>query len=100
MAKITKTTLKAFIRNNKNHLFIKHLSRFDGMTDCVESINGDYAPVTFTDNFMENTLGIEGVWLVTTSGGNRFHEHENEKFEGFTVHNCCGSFIIAVKKNI
>lgn len=34
MSKITRSTIKSFIKNNFNNLYIKTKSRFDGMSDC------------------------------------------------------------------
>lgn len=36
MSKITRTTLKTFIRKNDGNLYIMTKSSFDGMTDCVQ----------------------------------------------------------------
>jgi len=34
--KITRATLKSFIKKNKCQLYVKVVSSFDGMTDCVQ----------------------------------------------------------------
>lgn len=95
--KITLATLKKFIKENKFDLFLKRKSEFSGMTDGLEFIKEEFSPVTFTNSNLENTLGIEGVWVV---GGSRnyFTTFENEAYIGIDVYNCCGNFILTVKK--
>ena len=94
MSKITKTTLKSFIRKNAGNLHVKVRSRFDGMTDCVQSVEDTFTPAEPAGH-VEHTLGIAGVWLV---GGSRnsFDAFEADGFRGITVYNCCGSFVVAV----
>ena len=94
--KITLATLKSFI--NKNQVYIKMESSFDGMSDMVEyDRNAKYTPAQKTDDHIKSTLGIKGLWLV---GGSRnyFRYFEDETFYGIDVTNCCGSSLIAVKK--
>lgn len=99
MSKITKATFKAFIRKNQGKLFIKNLSSFDGMTDCVEfSKNPEFRPTKKSELYCpENTCDISGVWLVDGSG-NRFSSYDDEKYVGISCYNCCGSFIIGIEK--
>lgn len=92
MAKITMATLKAFIRKNENNLFVNVLSSFDGMTDCVESVDMDYKKVDAS-----NALGHGGVWVVGSSR-DYITAYEDENYIGFRVSNCCGCGIIAAKK--
>lgn len=95
-SKITLATVKSFIRKNEA-LFILCKSSFDGMTDGVETIRGArFEPAVKTTRFVENTLGIEGAWVV---GGSRnyFRPFISDEFVGIEVFNCCGSFVLAVK---
>lgn len=94
--KITLATLKKFIRENKSNLLLKRKSEFSGMTDGLEFIKEEFSPVTFTNSNLENTLGIEGVWVV---GGSRnyFTPFVSETHIGIDVYNCCGNFILTVK---
>lgn len=46
MAKITRSTIKSFIKNNFNNLYIKTKSRFDGMSDCLESVDDGFNKVS------------------------------------------------------
>ena len=97
--KITKATFKSFIRKNAGELYIKNLSSFDGMTDCVERIEGaQFRPVNVSEiNCPSNTCGIAGVWLV---GGSRnsFTLYDDGEYQGIECYNCCGNFIVGVKK--
>ena len=100
MSKITKATLKSLIKNNKNVLYISKISSFNGMTDGVDYRNKEdrgFIPVKFTERNLENTLGIEGAWLVH-GRGNLYTEINENGFKGIEVYNCCGTFILAVKK--
>lgn len=93
--KITKATFKKFIRENENRLLIKVNSSFDGMTDGIQYFMGDFREVQKIERHTENTLGIEGLWLV---GGGRdyFEEYVDLHVRGFKVINCCGSQTIAI----
>ena len=94
--KITLATLKSFI--NKNEVYVKMESSFDGMSDMVEyDKNAKYMPAQKTDSNIANTLGVNGLWVV---GGSRnyFKYFEDENFYGIDVYNCCGSSLIAIKK--
>jgi len=92
--KITKATFKSFIRKNSNRLHVKVCSRFDGMTDCVQSVADSFTPAQ-PDGNISNTLGISGVWLVGDSR-DYFEPFEADGFSGIKVVNCCGSFVVAV----
>ena len=91
--KITLATVKSFIRKNANRLFAKTCSRFDGMTDCVQQVEGD----TFTQISAENALGIKGVYIVGNSR-DHFSSFENDSYIGFEIYNCCGRGILAISK--
>jgi len=95
--KITRTTVKGFLKRNEGKLYLRVTSRFDGMQDCVAQLDGDFAPAIPTTRHLGNSLGIEYAWFV---GGGRdyFSLYEDEKYEGICVSNCCGDFILAVKK--
>jgi len=97
--RITKATLKAFIRKNAKNLYIRQESSFDGMTDGTEYHKGaqfnqvDEKTINMSN---ENTLGIKGVWLVGSSN-NYFSAYEKDGFTGIHVYNCCGTFTVAIK---
>jgi hypothetical protein len=85
-------TIKSFINKNSDNLFVKKISSFDGMTDCVQSVKDDFKKVT-----KENALGLKGVYIVGSSS-DHITNFENDDFIGFEIYNCCGEGIIAIKK--
>ena len=93
--KITRTTIKSFIKKHRGELFINVLSVFDGMVDGVQEVKGGFAPAAYTEKgYSDNNLGIYGAWFVG-HGGDYFTAYDNGAFKGFRVSNCCGSFILA-----
>lgn len=99
--KITKATFKGFIRKNQDRLYLNEKWNFDGMVDgCVECHRGfrqaQGEPTSW--NSAENTLGIEGLWLVG-GGGDSFAAYDDGVFAGIEYYNCCGAGILAVKKS-
>lgn len=101
--KITLSTVKAFIKKHRENLFINVTSKFDSMTDGVESVKGGFAKVEEDKTeskgitYHEATLGIKGAWFVRGSR-DYFTHFENSEFTGIEVYNSCGSFILAIKK--
>jgi len=97
MAKITKATLKSFIKKNQGKLYISNKSSFDGMYDYVMPSGDNSFTLSMAAGYPnENNLGIQGVWLV---GGSRnsFLEVTVGGFKGINVYNCCGEFTLAVR---
>lgn len=95
--KITKATIKSFIRKNIDNLYINVQSSFDGMTDCCESREGGFTKAVTTQDHPEHTIGVSGAWFVGDSR-DYFSAFENDTFKGYEVYNCCGHFNLAVKK--
>jgi len=94
--KITKATLKSFIRKNKEKLFINVKSEFDGMTDGLESRHEGFVKAHYdTAVDPKYCLGVSGVWMTHR---NYFYPYNDGTFEGIEYMNCCGSAILAVKK--
>ncbi len=94
MKKITLATIKSFIKKTPD-LHISIQSHFDGMQDCVtSSIDKSFALAQRDAKFIENTMGIHGAWFVKGSR-DYFSEYKDDKFFGYTVSNCCGTFVIA-----
>jgi hypothetical protein len=96
--KITLATVKEFIKKNETALFVKKESSFDGMSDMVEFDKAaEFKAARKTENHIQCTLGIDGVWVV---GGSRnwFKKFENENFIGIEINNCCGTSLIGIKK--
>jgi len=94
MSKPTVATLKSFIAKNRANLFIKQKSQFDGMCDgVVYDVNAGFVAATASDGY-KHTLGVNGVWVV---GGDWITPFDSEGFRGYSVSNCCGSFVLAVR---
>jgi len=98
MKKITKATIKSFVKKNFDNLYIRNVSKFDGMVDMVvTNRNAEFrkaVPANNNDN--KYNLGIDGIYLV--NGRNCFVAIEDETYIGYNVYNCCGEFNIAIKK--
>lgn len=97
MKKITKATFKSFVKKAGLDLLIKVESDFNGMIDCVETIEDAKFEKIRTEEYNEYSLGIVGVWLVG-SNRNRFYAYEDNNVIGIKCYNCCGSFIVAIAK--
>lgn len=98
MRKITLATFKKFVRENRGELEVLVTSEFNGMTDGVDYHRAPRWVVNpAEDNHVSNTLGVAGVWLVLGSR-DRFSAYEDSERAGIKVYNCCGSFIVAVRK--
>ena len=98
--RITLATIKSFIKKNRANLYINQKSRFDEMIDCVTSTGNDdfeLAQVPDVRSNHKECLGIKGAWFVFNSR-DYFKKYEDNKFTGFEVSNCCGSFILAIPK--
>jgi len=94
----TMATIKSFIRKNPA-LYIKNLSNFDGMVDCVMPCNDQgFRPVSAPEQGYnpENKLGIRGAWFVL-GGGDRVYDYSEAGFTGYEVYNSCGNFVLAIK---
>jgi hypothetical protein len=98
MKKITRATIKSWIKRNFDNLYVKKCSRFDGMTDGIETIkNAGFEVIERTSEHLERTFGIKGVWFVG-DGRDWWTEYNDEEFTGWDIHNCCGSFVLAIRK--
>lgn len=95
MKKITKTTLKAFIRQAGTRLYVKEISVFDSQIDCITHLKKEWAKAKTDQSCLSYTLGICGVWVTSNTG---YRVWENEEFVGVYWYNCCGSGIVAVKR--
>jgi len=94
--KITMATVKSFIRKSGDNLYVNIKTEFSGMSDgCEQNHKGFYKAVKST--FHKQDLGVSGAWIVGSSR-DYFQKYEDETFTGIKVSNCCGRFILAVKK--
>ncbi len=62
--KITKATVKSFIKNNIENLYINVTSDFDGMTDCVEQVKGGFKKAEKTEDNISHNLGMSSGHLL------------------------------------
>lgn len=95
--KITLATVKSFVKKNSETLFINLKRDFDGMIDGERHHDGGFEPAKKTEEHKDMTLGICKAWFVGDSR-DYFKAYEDETFTGISVSNCCGHFILAVKK--
>lgn len=97
MKKVTRATIKNFIKTNWNGLYIKSKSNFDGMVDCVMSTNSDWKKVEQATSSLDYNLGIKGAWFVGQSR-DYFTPFADDNMVGYEIYNSCGSFLLAFKK--
>jgi len=98
MSKITISIIKSFIKKNFKKIYIKITSNFDTNDDCLIGFkDSEFNIMAESIRYPKNTLGIEGAWFIGNSR-DYFEKYEDDEFTGYTVSNCCGSFIIAIKK--
>lgn len=102
MQKVTRSTLKSFLKKNAGNLYVSEHSRFDGMTDCVERSESKFrrAVNQVFDPKQEYTLGISGIWTVGQSRDSFTAVtvvDQTGTYEGIYCYNCCGSWTVAIK---
>lgn len=95
--RITLATLKAFLNKHSDNIFIKELSRFDGMVDCVMPTKDDFSQVKRKEDITDHDLGFAGCWIVGSSRDS-ISVYEDDIYTGFQVYNSCGSWIAATPK--
>ena len=62
MSKITKATIKSFIKKNFDDLYISTRSRFNGMIDCVDACQDQSfrkVEIDARERFYDKSLGIK-----------------------------------------
>lgn len=97
--KITLSTLKAFAKRNKDNIYSKCKSSFNGMIDGVEDVNGQWEKSTITESNERQyyKTGISGIYTVGSSR-DYFYIYEDSEYFGIEVYNSCGTTILAVRK--
>ena len=94
--KATIATVKSFIKKNRAALLVRVGSRFDPMTDCVQSASGaTFAPASDSIHPCENNAGVSGVWFVGRSR-DYVQRFQSGAIIGFEVSNSCGHWVVAV----
>jgi len=100
--KITLSTVKSFIKKNRENLYINVKSSFDGMTDGVEQLRNGFVKaqadktISKSSDYYDRTQGIKGAWFVGSSR-DYFTSYNENYLTGIEVSNCCGTFILAIK---
>jgi hypothetical protein len=93
------TTIKSFIKKNHGNLFINIKSSFNGMVDGCDYHSGSkFEPVEHTESHFNNKLGVSGAWFVRGRSGDLISAYDDGEYFGYDVYNCCGTFVIAIKK--
>jgi len=102
--KPNRTTFKTFLKHGYGKLFIKNLSSFDGMVDCVMPMDNQGwhkltpkddqkdLPINEIMGSHDYNLGFNGIWL--TKQRDFFNWYKSNDYVGIEVSNCCGNFII------
>ena len=98
MKKITRNTIKSFIKNNE--VYFRKAYEFDGMTDGIEychdqSISKAESPEEIT----KYNLGIKGAYFVGSSR-DYFNYYEDDNYWGYEVYNCCSTFYLLTPKEV
>lgn len=102
MSKVTLATVKSFLKKNDGNLYFQEHSRFDGMTDCVQSSDSkDFSKLEGKfDPEDKSQCGFNGVWFVRGSRDSFTKVtivSQSGTYEGYHCYNCCGSWTVAVK---
>jgi hypothetical protein len=99
--KITLSTVKSFIKKNRENLFINVKSSFDGMTDGVEQLHNGFTKIkpdktiSINSDYYNSTQNIQGAWFVGSSR-DYFTAYNSGNLTGFEISNFCGTFILAI----
>ena len=97
MSKITMSTVKSFIRKNREALLISCTSRFDGSTDMVENVEfPTFCKARTDDHYPAHTLGIAGAFFAG-GGQDLIRPLQSSEYVGFSISNAARSFELAVK---
>jgi len=95
LKKITKATFRNFINKNRERLYIKVTSRFNGYVDMIESQDEEFEKAIFNATSM---MGVAGLYLVGQSR-DYFAAYDDGIYTGIQYNNCVGSGVIAVRKS-
>jgi len=93
--KITRATIKSFIRRHIKDLHLRQKTTFDGQVDGCTDCDKKIKSVWTTDQYLDNTLGIAGAWFVG-DGRDYFRQIARPGYIGYDISNCCGSFELLI----
>lgn len=92
--KITKATIKSFIRKNKDEIMVLHTNRFDAYCDGVRPVSEPFERVEFR---IENGKEVPSYLSVPLDiRHNIFKPYNKNGMIGFEVYNCCGTYVVAI----
>lgn len=98
MKKITRATVKSFIRRHRDHLFVMSISSFDGQEDARMAFDKpEFLSVEVWDVNNQRTLGVEGVYFRENTS---FKAYSGHGFEGFEVSHSGADFVLAVRSEV
>ena len=98
MKKITLATVKSWIKKNHGNIYIQIKNDFCGYNDCViANKEPTWELASHNQNVNDNTLGINGAWVVKQSRDS-LNAYDDNQYQGFYIYNCTGSFYIGIKK--
>ena len=102
MKKITRATVKSFIRRHRDHLFIR-IDSSKSDDDCKRPIHGaTFNAATVSNCADRDTLGVEGAWFLGKGfvGGDYFQSFQREGYEGIAVSTYLSDFVLAVRSEV
>lgn len=99
MKKFNRASFKSFFKKNQNNLYIKVQSKFDGMIDMVDFVV-DPQFVELVSNEINSSNDIvlrdkNSDINIVFRDRNSFDYYKDRYYEGISVYNCCGKFIVA-----
>lgn len=94
--KITKTTLKSFIKANQGKLFVRFDGEFSGNHDGINFVKNDFNPASIDPKDLVNSLKNTGI--ILSEYENVFIPFENEEFVGIRIDNHLSNGVVAIKK--
>lgn len=102
MKKLNKNHFNNFVKKNAENLYMIVYQDFNGMVDMVEKVDQPEFKKVVKVQFQpcrDVLLRDAGDKLkIAFRDGNSFDPYENDEYQGIEVYNCCGKFVVAVKK--
>ena len=102
MKKLNKNHFNNFVKKNAENLHMKVYAHFNGMVDMVENVEAPAFSKVVKVQFQEwrdvVLRAANDVSKIAFRDGNSFDHYEDAEYQGIEVYNCCGKFVVAVKK--